>query len=382
MLVDWREGKMAIAPPPAINELPEGDSRVVIPVKLAAPHMTRLGSLDSGQTDQMFDKPRELRAEVQDLQGVLDLVGKGQISLQTYAPYIQKTMEDVAALIDEIPEGSDSIRHIRNCWEQMQVNPLLVHPENLFSPQDQLNYLAIISDQIRKIVFQVGMISISYRLNDWLSKARPGYYIPFHLVFADEVPNMDDRQRILDFLAITPEAIKDGYIDASNGLVYRYSKSIRDRLWSVVLLLLIFLVATGLVVGAAYLPFPGWPLSVFNVSTLVAGWAALLVGVSVHLAVGSVKRRQSQGDLPPVIVLGDLPFIINARLGQFTLKLGLALVGLFGLVLSAGVAQTTIFNAFLVGYSLDSFVELFSSSIEQRANAQVSAMKEQFDRSE
>jgi hypothetical protein len=323
-----------------------------------------------------LERLRELRAEVQDLQEVLTQVANGQITLQSYAPYVKKSMEEISALMKNI-HGEDSIRHLQNQWEQMQVCPLLVNPEGQFSPQEQLNYLGVIENKVRKIIYQVGMLSIANRLNFWLSKARPGYYIPFHVVFEDEVPNLEDRQKILNFLAITPEVIKEGYVDASNGLVYRYSRHTIDRFSSIVTLIVAFVIATGLVAGSAYVPFKDWPIRPDNLGVMISGWGALLFGIVVHLAVGNAKRKQDQAGLPPVVAVGDLPVIINARLGQFLIKILMALIGLFGLVFSTSIQQITMFNAFLVGYSLDSFIELFSTSIEQRASAQVSAMKEQ-----
>jgi hypothetical protein len=76
-----------------------------------------------------------------------------------------------------------------------------------------------------------------------------------------------------------------------------------------------------------------------------------------------------------VIALGDLPFVIDAQLGQILMKLALGLFGFFGLIFTAGIQQLTIFNAFLVGYSLDSVVELFGSSIEQKGKAQINDLE-------
>jgi len=55
----------------------------------------------------------------------------------------------------------------------------------------------------------------------------------------------------------------------------------------------------------------------------------------------------------------------------------LALVGFFGLVFTAGPDKVTPLNTFLVGYSLDSMVEVFSVSLEQRATAYVAALRQQ-----
>jgi hypothetical protein len=109
----------------------------------------------------------------------------------------------------------------------------------------------------------------------------------------------------------------------------------------------------------------------------LVGWLAVLLGVVVHIAVGTAKRLQSERGRPPVIAIGDVPLMVNAKIGQILLKLALTLIGFFGLVFAAGIDNAKPLNAFLVGYSLDSVVELFVASVEQRAAGQVSALKQQ-----
>ena len=109
----------------------------------------------------------------------------------------------------------------------------------------------------------------------------------------------------------------------------------------------------------------------------VIGWGSVLAGVVVHMAVTTAKRTQTQAELPPVIAVGDLPRLINAKLGQFLMKPLLALIGLFGLAFASGSDSITVLNTFLVGYSLDSVVDLFAVSVEQRSATQVAALKQQ-----
>ena len=322
-----------------------------------------------------LDKLRELRAEVQDFDALLKDVRKGSVTLKTYAPYIQKTCNDINALIQEIKDG-DSIRHIQNLWEQMSICPLMAKPENDYPVEDQLHYIETLGEQIRKMIFLIGMLTIPSRLNEWLAEARPGYYVPFHLVFEDEIPNEEDRMRVLNYLAWSPKVIKDGIVDVTSGLIYRYSRDSRTRFFSILELILGFLAAFLIVILSAYMPFKDWPLSLDNLGVLIGGWMAVLVGIAVHVAVANVKRKQSQPGLPPVIALGDLPFVIDAQLGQLLMKLALALVGFYGLIFTAGIKDVSILNAFLVGYSLDSVVELFGSSIEQKGKAQITDLEQ------
>jgi hypothetical protein len=325
---------------------------------------------------QQLTRLRELRAEVQDLHTVLESVRKGESTLKTYADYVRKTMQDIDELISSIRDG-DAIRHLQNSWEQMTVNPLLLNPEAEFPAQEQLHYLDMLASQIQRIVFFVGFLTIPARVNNWLAQARPGYYVPFHLVFDDELPIQEERIRVLNYLAWSPKAIKGGIVDVANGLIYRYADEPKSRRNSFLLLALAFVVCNAIVIGACYVRVPGWPIQPDHLYSFLAGWSAILIGIVTHMGIGSVKRAQAQGGLPPVIAIGDFFMIVNAKAGQILLKLLLALIGFFGFVFGSGVNSMTPFNALLLGYSLDSFIEVFGSSIEQRASAQVATLKKQ-----
>lgn len=41
----------------------------------------------------------------------------------------------------------------------------------------------------------------------------PGYYMPFHEVFADDLPNPEDRDRLLKMIALTPRLTPGGFVD-------------------------------------------------------------------------------------------------------------------------------------------------------------------------
>jgi hypothetical protein len=128
-------------------------------------------------------------------------------------------------------------------------------------------------------------------------------------------------------------------------------------------------VATGIVAGAVLINVP-IKFNEGDLSKMVVAWAAVLIGMLVHVIVGSAKRAKNQNGMPSVLM--DLVLIIDARFGEILMKLSLGLIGLFGLLIisntgssAAGILnQFTPLNAFLVGYSLDSIVELFGTSME------------------
>ena len=99
-----------------------------------------------------------------------------------------------------------------------------------------------------------------------------------------------------------------------------------------------------------------------------------IIGHSHSCCRGVRQRAQGEG-LPPIYAISDLSRYIDARFGLLVRKLLLALVGLFGLMFSSD--SVTPLNAFLVGYSLDSVVELFGTSLEQKSASQVTTLRKQ-----
>ncbi len=318
---------------------------------------------------------RELRDEIQDLRVALEHVAKGEATLLEYADYIRGTREDVEELLRDIP-GADPVRHVTNLWEQIGQSTVIKDPTTAFDPQTLMLQLSLLDTLCRKLVFQVGMITIPERVNDWLRMERPGYYLPFHAVFEDELPDLEDRVRVLNYLAWAPNAVESGLVDAETGLIYRYSPDKRDRrrsFWGVVLALVL---ATLFIVVVTYLPIQDWVLQPSHLGPLLIGWFAVIIGIIVHIGVGTAKRAQSREGRPPIIAAGDIFLLIDARFGHILLKMLLAMVGFFGLVFTAGPESVTPFSAFLVGYSLDSVVEMFSASLEQRSGDQVLMLKQ------
>jgi hypothetical protein len=318
-----------------------------------------------------------------DLLDVLLKVQSGETALSTFAGYIHKTHADVEELVAGLAAFandatlSDTIRHIVNAWEKMKANPLLIIPDGEHEAQEQLHFLNMLSEEINKVVFLCCSLTIPNRLADWLESTRPEKYIPFHQVFEDEIPDPEDRQRLLNHLAWGDRAVKNGYIDLDAGLIYRYSRSRVARALSIVYMILSLVVFTGLVIGACYLNLPGWQLAAKDQTTMLSGWLALLVGIVVHISIGSIKRSRERVGLPAQFTSSEIFFVINARFGQILLKLFIALVGFFALVFTSGISQVTLFTSFLVGYSLDSFVEMFGSSLEKSAAGQLGVLKKQ-----
>ncbi len=86
-------------------------------------------SATSEFTDEQKEDLRELRAEIQDFQDLLDDIDKGDTTLALCKDYIEKTKEDIGKILDRFaaisPDNShrEDLTRIIDVWEQMKSNP-------------------------------------------------------------------------------------------------------------------------------------------------------------------------------------------------------------------------------------------------------------------
>jgi hypothetical protein len=338
-------------------------------------------------TEQQLTRLRELSAEVQDLQEAIQAVRSGQITIPLYAEYIKQTVVEVTSLVEDLKGMEDSsvhgdaIRHVRNILEQMNCCLILTDPQSQLSAEDKLHLLNMLDLQCGKLIFQVAMLTIPARINTLLSNARPGYYIPFHTVFQRELPNPEERALVLSQLVWQPKLIEGGLIDSTTGLIYKYATS---HAWKAISFLLLTITIEWTIIAlvrgpyyVAQLGFPVDPAPGPFATTYLTLWLAVLAGVGFHMVVATAKRQQADPNHPPIIALGTFFPLVNAKIGRVGYKLLLTLIGFVGLLAVAGPDKATIANAFLLGYSLDSIVELFGATIERQAAAQTAVFRKQ-----
>ena len=326
--------------------------------------------------EQLNAALRLLRTEVQDLQTlVFEKVRTGATTLAEQSAYIKKTVSDISKLVREIEDwdDDDSVRHVLNVWEDMSRSPLLTlaTPPAAALGQEQLHQLALLQEQVKEISFTVGCLTIPHRINDWLKKVPPGHYLPFHLLVRDELPDEQDRTYVLNMMAWAPDAMKSALIDPVRGLVYRFEPNAKKRVHALFWICCLLLGLSGAVWYAGHTRVLGMPPS----AQMLALWASTLIGVFVHNIISGVKRSQATGQ-PGGLPLNELSKYVSARQSDFTSKLLTSCIALFGAVISQP-NQITVSSAFLVGYGLDSVLEVFGASLEQRAATQASALREQ-----
>ena len=75
-----------------------------------------------------------------------------------------------------------------NVYEQMQQNPLYANPETEIGAQEQMHALNLLDEQVRKIEFYVGVLTIPARVNDWLQRPDPVTIFPSTLFSKTRCP--------------------------------------------------------------------------------------------------------------------------------------------------------------------------------------------------
>ena len=346
-------------------------------------------------TDYQLNELRKARAEIQCLQELLKGIRKGNTDSKQYEMYIQNIISNIDDHINSIPNDAigDTIQNLKSTIEFIKANPLIEGTG--FDIKQQTSYLDMLDPLIRNAIFFIGLLTIPRRLNRWLSLSRNGYYIPFHQVFEDELPDKEDRIKLLNYLAWQPKALWEGggLVDASRGLIYRYSMSPFWRYLSALELVAILIIVAAVIyfLAPAYLPnsslnvtidkLPSWPIDLTkqnksSISALLL-WLVLWGGIVVHILVANAKRQQEE-ELPSIFPIYDAMKLISAKLGDILQVISLSVIGFAGAIFIFG-DKINVPDAFLVGYSLDSFVELLGTSIEQKASAQLSTIKKQLE---
>jgi hypothetical protein len=326
------------------------------------------------ERDAKLDLLRELRAEVQGLQSLLVNVRDGQVTLRTYAGYIERSRREISALFDRIhavlPDGEvahgDNIRHIHNQWQMLMCSPIITNPGGELEADIQVKELASCDRLCHEMVSEIGQLTIPASLNRWLLNGWNGYLLSFHDLFSNELPRFEDRQRHLRILASVPGLIRGGIVEPVTGCIFPYHDTWYKRLGICLSIALGYVAVT---VGIWNLDLKGW-LGVTTAETMPDSalgirWLLVVLGVLTHFAVSRAKNSSSGA--VAVVPLGHPTYVIDARAGIVLLKGMLMLVGFFALLLLDTREMPGHLDFFLVGYSLDSFTGIISASLDQRA---------------
>ncbi len=341
---------------------------------------------------------RELRVEIQEIVRIIDQHTIGQLNVINHLHELQQSATDAEARIEKLKtvyiprlKRKDIDSEIIHLWQLASNTPFLDARKSqqltqLDSPpkdQDHLRELNYLKTRLMRMIFLIGYTTIMERLNGWIRVSRAGYALPFHPMFEDEIESVEDRQRILQLFSLKPGDIQGGLVDLSRGIVLCYPIAFWDRLVRHLIVILLFLLSFALIwwfsdilshssdllttlgMDKAKPPQPNL-LSIY--------WTALLLGIFAHLLVAGAKQTQAEFRQFPM-PLQDWGYYLSARTSTFMYKMALAFLVFVAMYLSLK-GEMKLFDAFLIGYSFDSVVELVGASMEKSANTKLAAYTE------
>ena len=364
---------------------------------------------------------RDVRAEVQNLRRVLVRVQENsQIEdasvraqevlkvtenrreLYTYnKEQIDQRLRELRSLIRANPvlydRYGDEVTHIENFWEratqdwpppldQIMFDP---PPEGVEPPTAELLKIMQADVIIRRatdtivhldgIIYHAALLTIPGRLNQHLEQLRIGQKLDFDATFSDEVDRADDRRKILEYLSARPMVVRNGIIDVANGVVFHASSSYARRRLSYLYIALAIVVGALLALIVAnmreWFGVSNWPIEEGRTLELVSGYAFVILGGVIHLGVDGLKQARAGQNRTLLAIEDWLLWIhiheVDILMGVFSLW-----VGFFGL-LTVSPSEINWETAFFIGYSIDSFIDLFLQRFDNNKHAAVAVINQQ-----
>ena len=367
--------RLDLAPPP-------------LEITAVLPQLTEDGGLPSWTSNpsdaelRLRGVLRDIRAEAQSLlrdftdirayaQGVDPIVQEQEVRaaieqaetrMRSDAARIDKLLLDARELLDHYGVlydwTGDEVTHIENAWQRVEV------PTSHVAIADGylIRLLPVLDSSLKSLndlILHCALVTVPTRLNSHLRSLRVGGALSFAATFADELPEKEHQQKLLTYLVAHPASV-DGVVDVPNELVYRAARSPRRRFMSFALILACALVGLPLIVILTHLGswfgLEDWPVPSSRLSELLVAYLFLCVGAMLHLLIGTLKRTRDQGSRTS-LVLGDLILWLHVR--EVTIGLGLLSLPLAITALAFSLDDVGWETAFFVGYSIDSFLDLF-----------------------
>ncbi len=391
--------KIAAMPPP--TKSPPPSRPVFTPKMSSAPTMKRAAPpilMEDASFERFMGLIRDVRVEAQniaksiaDIKKACELTDKKvrdqelKASLEHNLKIFNYNKSQVQNRITELRNlaeansqiydlHGDEIVILENLWERIVLN---LPSSSTSDAATVLSVMPKLEADLRELIFQAGYATIPPRLNQHLKQLRPGRTLDFHGTFEDELPNREDRVKILQMLYQHPLAVEEGIIDVENGVVYRASKNPSRRLASFGLIVATFLAGIGIIFALANLGsslnLENWPVNANRFTELLVGYLFITIGGAVHIGIDVLKQARANKS-QSFLAIEDMVLWIHVK--ELSIIAGVAslIVGIVGLALLTQKIDWA--TAFFVGYSIDSFVDLFLQRFTKTVATNTDAIKQ------
>jgi len=282
----------------------------------------------------------------------------------------------------------DKFTEIENLWERVDqgwLNWINKAQKQLGDVDEILAQISQTKQWIDTLVYLCSELTVPDRVNQKLQQLKDGNALNFNSEFKEELPTEGRRKALLDYIRSHPLLITGGTVDVEKGIIYRTSRSLQQRIglpmilvgaaFGIGLLITGVMYLLGLLLSAnGLITTTPWPIT--NKQGFVSAsliYVFILMGGVAHLVVNALKEVRS-GQTSNSLLLQDWLLWVRVYLGSLIkaiIFLGLALIGFLFTFGTNGEWVT----AFFVGYTADSFVDLFLKRFEIFASTQTKALQ-------
>ena len=370
--------------------------------------MIKIRNAKSGDTenrDVVWANLRDIRAEVQNLKKTLseikeikeksNLMTSSAISelknnlyeiksnklFESNCKQIEKRFKTLEVILGERPYVhdciGDGITDIANLWQRIRLFWPELHKNTDLN--ESFLHIDMIENLIDELIFYITKLTIPHRVNHKLDLLRIGQPLNFHEVFEEELPDQDERVKVLKYIYSQPKLV-NGIVDVENGRIYHASSN-KIRRYGSYILIVGFVVLGGFLVyifaNMGNLGITG--LTIYSQTDLLLGYLFLIIGAIVHVGFDGVKQyRASKGQT--FLAIED--WLLWIHINEVSIIVGVISlwIGFFGLVLLGSniLSQPLWQIAFFVGYSIDSFVDIFLERFTITISTSTESLKQQF----
>jgi hypothetical protein len=260
------------------------------------------------------------------------------------------------------------------------------------------DHVADMDKLLCEIIFIINGLTIPDRVNEHFATLYPGQELDFWKMFGDELCRKEDALPILEDIQCHPACIH-GVVDTAKGKIYKVDPRRWRRFAS--FLITALLGAAGFVI-AYFLPrflfSAGYPLSITipamnisGVSTTMVDFSApapvdpvvlgymfcavfllIIAGGLAHLLIGGIKQVRSAEPGSVLAVEGWICWFHIMEVKNWAAVISL-IIGFAGMIFILKTADYA--TAFFVGYSIDSFVDLFLARFDVAATTKTAEIK-------
>lgn len=315
------------------------------------------------------DFNQEVKASIKDANEIFSIDEK---QIKDYLKKVKELMGQAPEIHDQY---GDKAIMIENLWEKASKKWEKSFKENTTPTKKEiLRNISTIDELLSKIIYYACLVALPVRIGQHLEKMRVGQPLDFHGTFKDKMPRRDTvkalqySKKILTYIYLHP-AIIWGAVDVENGLIYKASPKLRRRYLSYILtmwapFLGVFLIPLLLHYGGSFLNLQTWWFMKQSIPNLIAGCLFVTLGGFFHIAIDILKQNRitfkqiRSGEQKPSLLPQN--WLIWFHVKELTFSIGVVTLWVGFLIFVFYFKDIeNIKTAFLIGYSIDSVIDIF-----------------------